>query len=388
MKLTIALIASLVTGAFSKEMSIKEVKADSKFGMDLLSKSRRVEEDGEADNTWISGFALKFQGCHHIAQWNQDADDEEDVRIETKRLARFRLCPVSSCSDQSGYGCKSGYGDYIVDMDDFLVSYLENKQEVEEQACETYREYNCDCEDGDDKDDAFDGDKCEYQCFTAAGMSECIDEDYYQYQNNGQAEQLALDDYLVCAAYEGVEQNDDANNRKLEDAAAGYYVGPYCSDNGGEIRLGMFTDDACTVFADDYGGRVAFSDISGGATLPYSSDSIVDTKCYSCEEAQENNDDANGDDAAVEAKEVCTDMYTASGKCEEDIGYSSNQNACTYMEGIKMTRKDGILFTGAASANAVAGTFIVIFGLSFACLGSYVYYLKTKLDRGSINLSD
>jgi hypothetical protein len=149
----------------------------------------------------------------------------------------------------------------------------------------------------------------------------------------------------------------------------------------------MFTDDACTVFADEYGGRVAFSDISGGAALPYSSESIVDTKCYSCEEAQENNDDANGDDA-VEAKEVCTDMYAASGKCEEDISYSSNQNACTYMEGIKMTRKDGILFTGAATANAVAGTFIVIFGISFALLGSYVYYLKTKLDRGSINLSD
>jgi len=158
MKLTVALIASLVTGAFSKEMSIKEVKADSKFGMDLLSKSRRVEgDDDAADNTWISGFALKFQGCHHIAHWNQDADDEEDVRIETKRLARFRLCPVSSCSDQSGSGCKSGYGDYIVDMDDFLASYLENKQEVEEEACETYREYNCDCEDGDDKDDAFNG---------------------------------------------------------------------------------------------------------------------------------------------------------------------------------------------------------------------------------------
>ena len=37
-------------------------------------------------------------------------------------------------------------------MNDYLGSYLENKEEVEEATCENYAESgNCDCEDGDDK---------------------------------------------------------------------------------------------------------------------------------------------------------------------------------------------------------------------------------------------
>ena len=49
MKLTLALVASLVTGSFALQ-SISEVKAESNFGMDLLSKARRVEE-AEVDTT-------------------------------------------------------------------------------------------------------------------------------------------------------------------------------------------------------------------------------------------------------------------------------------------------------------------------------------------------
>lgn len=76
MKLTLALVASLVTGSFALQ-SISEVKAESNFGMDLLSKARRVEE-AEVDTTWISGYSLKFQGCHHVSQWNAAADGEDD----------------------------------------------------------------------------------------------------------------------------------------------------------------------------------------------------------------------------------------------------------------------------------------------------------------------
>jgi len=452
MKLTVALIASLVTGAFAyrltatapKEIRVTEVKADSKLGMDLLSKSRILEDQNqngddqqEQGDTWIAGMALKFQGCHHVVQWNSEAEDEEDMRVETKRLARFRLCPVSSCSNNLAGGCNTGYGDYIVDLDDFLASYVEAKQEEEEDACETYREYNCDCEDGDDKDDAFDSDVCEYQCFQDAGMNECIN--YYQDNNNNnnnnnnngeenddqeQQDQIDISDYTTCAAYEGVEgnyyydngnqnnnnrnnnnywNNNNNNNEEQENEQNGddnenydgdYYIGPYCSDDGGGVVLGMFTDEFCTAFADQYGGVRAFNAISGGQTLPNSSstDSIVDFNCKSCQQVEEEEgEERRLEDNGAEAKEVCTNMYEVAGKCEENLfGYNSDQtstsNSCSYIDAIKEMGKTGWFANRQATPHSIASTFIGISGALCVGLGGYVHYLKQKLDRGSIDL--
>lgn len=378
MKLSLALVASLVTGSAAMH-SISEVKADSNFGMDLLSKARRVEENNnnqaqDVDTTWISGYSLKFQGCHHISQWNANADGEEDVKIETKRLARFRLCPSSSCSDTSGAGCSKGFGDYIVDMDTFLATFLDNKQEE----CEYYAENSCGCDGADDEQ------SCKNSCFSNAGMSACIESDQPYYYNGVEVDQVQVEDYAECAQYGG--------RRRLEDNQNGngaYYIGPYCSNNGGSINLGLFTDDTCTQFADDYGGKDTFKSMTG-MSLPYSSESIVDIKCYSCEDAQNQNN--NGYYQQAETKEACAEMYTFAGKCETYVSSSANaypnENSCNYMEGIKITRSNGIIISGKATKNKVASAFIGIFSISFVALGSYVYYLKTKLDRGSINLSD
>lgn len=329
MKFTLALVSTaLASAAAAREIS--QVKAQSKMGMDILSKARRVEEgNGEQDQTWIADMSIKFMGCHHISQWNSEAEGEEDVRIESKRLAKFRLCPTSSCSS----GCKKGYGDYIVDMDDFLASYLQNKEEVE----------------GND---------------------------------DGNQDAFNVNNYLACSQYGG-------NRRKLEeDGDTEYYIGSYCSSQGGSVVLGMFTDDACTNFADSNGGRTTYYTMEGTA-LPYSEQSIVDTGCWSCEQEQEN--DGNGYYQAAEPKEICTDVYSVAGKCETNLynnGGTKNENACSYMSGIKTTSASGVINSGNRGGNKVASAFISIFGISFVMLGSYVYYLKTKLDRGTINLSD
>mmetsp|Transcript_14429 Transcript_14429/g.21637 ORF Transcript_14429/g.21637 Transcript_14429/m.21637 type:complete len:379 (+) Transcript_14429:326-1462(+) len=378
MKFSLALIATLFTSAAAIEIS--EVKADSKFGMDLLSKSRRAEEndgDDEVDTTWISGYALKFQGCHHISQWNAEADGDEDVRIETKRLARFRLCPVDSCSKNSGAGCSGKYGDYIVDMDTFLATYMENKEEAQEEACEDYGQNTCDCYYSDDEEG------CMQTCYANAGMTECYDQDEGEYY--GQAKQIEVADYLECTQYGGGRRLDENDGDGDGDAA--YYVGPYCSDQGGKIVLGMFTDDTCTEFADDYGGRSTFESMTG-TSLPYSSTSIVDSDCYSCAGETEKNDNGYYE---TETKEACGDLYDVAGKCESYLSgevSDVNESACTYMQGIKITRKNGIIISGMATKNKVASVFIGMFSVSFVLLGSYVYYLKTKLDRGAVNLSD
>ena len=64
-------------------------------------------DDAEVDMfNWVSGYSVKFQGCHHIKQWNEAADGEEDVKISTSRLVRFRLCPSGSCSDSKAAGSR------------------------------------------------------------------------------------------------------------------------------------------------------------------------------------------------------------------------------------------------------------------------------------------
>ena len=386
MKFALALLATISSAMAATTIdATASVAADSKLGLDLLSKARRMEEAddaAQADATWISGFALKFQGCHHVAQFNADADGEEDVKIITKRLIRFRLCPIEYCSSSSGGGCRSGYGDYIVDMDTFTGAYLENKAEQEEANCESYKENSCNCYYADDAE------ACVDSCFASAGMTECYDE----VDGNGDAvEKFEPINYYACAEYDFPEQDDGYYRRKLEDADEDveYYMGAYCSDEGSKVVLGLFTDDACTNFADDYGGRKTYSSLSGGESMPYSQTSMIDTGCYSC--AQE--EDANGrklDEVAV--NEACETMYEPAGKCESKLSYGTtdyaNEAGCDYMEGIKITRSNGIVISGANSANAVANTFIGLFSVSFVLLGSYVYYLKTKLDRGRINLSD
>lgn len=53
------------------ELPQNGLAADSALGMKVLSQARRLENNGEeaeVDMTWVSGYSLKFQGCHHLQQ--------------------------------------------------------------------------------------------------------------------------------------------------------------------------------------------------------------------------------------------------------------------------------------------------------------------------------
>jgi hypothetical protein len=75
----------------NKEIALKDIKADSPLGAKLLSQARKLDQQ-EEDFTWVVGYSLTFQGCHHT-QWNEEANGEEDVRITTKRLFASACAP-------------------------------------------------------------------------------------------------------------------------------------------------------------------------------------------------------------------------------------------------------------------------------------------------------
>ena len=162
--------------------------------------------------------------------------------------------------------------------------------------------------------------------------------------------------------------------------------------------MGMFTDDACSVAVDDETfGASTFRSMTGIA-MPYSERSLVGAECLSCTQVNwdgedENNNNNNGEEQQIELTEACQMTYQMAGKCEpalEATGhvYEANENACNYIAGIKVIRKDGIITQVGSKANKTASIFIGIFVVAFVLLAAYVYYLKTKLDRASINLSE
>ncbi|KAL9183992.1 hypothetical protein ACHAXT_002078 [Thalassiosira profunda] len=402
MKLSLALLsAALGTASAAGKIRTKigsktpsaSIQATSKVGEKVLSKARRLDENQqqnqndneEIDYTWVANMSLKFQGCYHTQQWNDEADGEEDIRISTQRLVRFRLCPSDSCTMESAAGCKEGYGDYVIGMEEYLQAYFEAVQQDQEYNCEYERE-NGDCAACDNADDE---EICEYDCYMGKGMEYCVDNN--PYQEDGQEEEeeeWQLEEMAECREY----NFENGNRRKLNQEEAQYFVGAYCSENGGDIYLGLFTEETCSQFADEYGGRETFASLSYGKELPYSQSTMVGTECMSCKEpADADQNNQNDQQDADEVKESCEQLYEMSGKCEAGLSGTvqyPNTYACNFMDGIKIVRKNGSIVRGAGSVNTTAAIFIGLFACSFVLLGGYVYYLKTKLDRAKINLSE
>lgn len=256
-------------------------------------------------------------------------------------------------------------------MQTFLESYYQSKMEAAEEECGDYVENYCNCE--GNGDDNWNENACNYQCVVDAGMSQC-----YQYMEDMMYEDFQPQEYMECAQF---EWNNDNRQRALEEIQ--YFVGPYCSEQGGSINLGMFTDESCSVpIEDETYGAYTFKTWTG-FSLPYAEKSIIGSECNSCLMVDENEDGNNGDDQEVELTEVCQQAYMNAGKCEINMGSGPrypNDNACNYIEGIKVVREDGMVFYQKAHANAVTTAFIVIFAMAFFAMGFYVWYLRTRLN--------
>lgn len=382
MKVLFAAVLSLISSA----SAIPEISANSQMGQNLLSHARRLEnaeEEWDGNNNWVAGYSVKFQGCVNIKQWNDDADEEEDVKIQTKSLVRFRMCPSDTCSATKAAGCTSGYGDYVIDMATFMEAHIEAVRQIDEVNCENYANSQCNCEDDDDKDDGFDRDYCEYDCFNDAEMYECIERNPYDDDEQDQ-DQFDIDEYLECKEIEIPEEN---RRRRLEDNGeeeeVQYFVGPYCGSQGGEIYMGLFSDDTCTEMVDDE--EISFESLMG-FSLPYSDPtSLVSSKCIQCvEPVRDDENDQNGDQEDEDnILESCETLYMGAGKCENKLPsgmvYEVNDNACTYMEGIRIVRHDGFIDAAGKKPSAVATAFIVVAAMAFAAMAFYVWYLRTRL---------
>ena len=384
------------------------ITANSSFGRHLIANSRRVEQaNGQSyDMSFMSDYSIKFLGCHHVTQWNSDVDDDNEdgnnnangnemtlsnSRIQSKGLVRFRLCPSNSCHDGFSVGCSKDYGEYVVDMVQFLQVYVAWQMEEQEYKCATYRN-TCykECYQSANGN-------CYSKCYNKYGVNValCASQDadgnaYSGYGDNVANAPFSLEDYLQCAEY---DFNNDADD-------VVHYLGPYCSQQGGDIRLGFFTDDTCTL-ASAY--QANYFEKLTGIEVPYTKTAIVGQSCISCQsnddanagyEQDYYNYDANGNKNYYQAKyvnEICGTMYMRSGKCEtnmnsEDVPYPE-EGACAYIEGVKRLKSDGIIRNDNTVSSKPAAISIGVFTGLAVMLGGYVYYLKSKIARSRVNLA-
>ena len=384
MKIALALLSAAVGVTSAMDIApMTSISASSPMGQKILSQARQLQEDNaEVDYTWVANMSLKYQGCYHTQVWNAEANEDADVKVSTQRLVRFRLCPSSSCSMTDAGGCSAGYGDYVIGMESYLASYMDIVQKDHEYSCkyeETYGDV-VNCED----------DYCKYDTYVGKGMEYCVDRNPYEEDNgnkNGQNQ-----NEMMNKIAEGCQQFKVNNRRELEDQVK-YYMGAFCSDTGGAIHLGLFTDDSCSTFVDESGGANTYLALTG-YELPYSTTTMIGTECVSCKEPKDINQNGENDQYdADEVKEACETLYAGAGKCESQLtalttAGTATTSACNFMEGIKIYRKNGSMIYSKAKAGTTASVFIGLFATSFVLLGGYAYYLKTKLDRAKVSLSE
>jgi hypothetical protein len=307
----------------------------------------------DIDTSYIAGYSIKFQGCHSVQQWNNNAG-EDDIKIKTQSLVRFRMCPADTCSSTTTRGCDSNYGDYLVDMETYVAAYMEQMQEQYMSSSNNYygnrklaNDYNMD--------------------FDSYLSCNSMDMDNDQRKRARELRELNQN-YYNSNSY-----NNNNNNNNNNGDEASYYVGPYCAEQGGEIRLGVFSDDTCTIAAAE--GAEVFQMVHNGMALPYSDQSIVNLGCLSC-------------GGYGEVNEMCDTVYAVSGKCETKMNvYYPNESSCSYIEGIKVIREDGVIRTSATRKSTAAAITTGLFLTAALLLSGYVYYLRTKLGRARINLA-
>ena len=147
------------------DSSSESIPSDSIVGQRLLSKARRLENNNNNNQgsmeTWGSGYSLKFEKCATTSEYyggyfggsnggeQQNGNNGNRANyngLYEQRLVHFKLCPASTC----GKGC-SGGGDYVIDMNEYVRTYIEYQQELVQAKCEAAREA-CDCDGADDVD--------------------------------------------------------------------------------------------------------------------------------------------------------------------------------------------------------------------------------------------
>merc|ERR1712130_361617 len=114
----------------------------------------------------------------------------------------------------------------------------------------------------------------------------------------GDQNEFNLREWAECREWEGNNRELAEEGRDLQNY--GLYTGPGCTDDGKDIKLGVYTDYMCSQPSDK-----SYSDISYGRELPYENGGLgTSSNCFAC---------AGYDNGNYELSEFCERLYEWSG---------------------------------------------------------------------------
>jgi len=358
------------------------------------SQLRRLDQDGnEVD---ISSYSLKFQKCQFVKAYDDELAENEDAGtvLATKHFVVFRLCPSSSCSS-----CNYGYGEYLVDMEEYLEATIEYAKDKQEEKCDQCEEkcdgYYGNQGDENDQEEKENNEGDNRRRLSSSNCKECIDtcEKIENMEENGY---IDATDFVECQEIQ--DEGDDGN---------ALYAGAICASNGSKIKIGVFSDNECRILnseldvenylADGDGNQMKLSHALLKTT--YESDS-----CLSCLVENNENDD---NEKEVEVEEVCENLYMSAAKCEKkhrfNDGYSNNyygyenqleneETVCDFISSLKSGTyaQDGEIIVGGSNSyhsGTTSTTGGQKFVLNFFILGTVGLAVYARLLHSNLTKS-
>lgn len=419
---------------------------------DAVAEDDSVEEDNAEDdeeneqvqneNGYVfnpSQYALSYHRCAAVRQFDDEVAAREDTNsvFATKNFAVFRFCPAATCDPEieengdddgqggrrrrrledaayeegaeqeggeeeeddeqeqqelygaRGKGCRKNYGEYMMELEDYLEIMADDQDQRVEEYCEYCEEYmyeiyqnyvdqcmqNYNCRHRNLQYDGFKEDK---ELHRELGFNFGICEGVPDVCNG------ALDDSL-------------SEYFKCTEAGDGVYIGPHCSEDGFSVTLATFADEDCNQYLGgdvaDYIGqdidednlmnwynskhgpldflyegeeesvcipcakKVSLSNQRLTSQCALHSDLLCQCTCTKETDFQEMNqdDDANDDQDAEadngEMSEICETVYESSARCDKNyrsfrqgrLGqeqWKEMQLSCAFIDSVVMGNYD------------------------------------------------
>jgi len=302
---------------------------------------------------------------------SEDADYQDDM---FERLA---------VGGANGEGCQSNYGEYMVELEDYLSLMSEYHAERFEAYCGT-------CE------------SCMYDVYQAwmkngyganRNLKEQSDssflDDLESEEFKNAHRELGYNKYNACPEYDTCHIYQQICNAGLDDSITQYfectqvqksngqvaYIGPHCAADGITITLGVYSDEDCGEYIGD---RVSIAnflgyELEGDELSPYVTGSLIDVipedsikaqksmysslyaddlaeyyspadnmciPCMASKQAFESRgavgDYADQGDDSDEISEICTNLYMLSARCDKHYRmYSSKTSSSTYAQAVR-----------------------------------------------------
>lgn len=196
--------------------------------------SNKDDDYFNSNDIAFDGYSLKYATCQKVQRFSSNAVKRgEYSSMVTDDIVILRLCPNQSCSESSRYGCSSGYGEYAIDVTDYMTIMMKYHADKQSSFCNFCD--SCDFQNDDGGYNAYSSntcqnyaDECQETCFS--------DDDAYYGDSN----------YMKYAQYLSCEKVQDAQYYNSY-----FYAKPHCDPSTNKIQMGLFYDGHCTQSAGD-----------------------------------------------------------------------------------------------------------------------------------------